>query len=148
MRTFIRHLGDGKWEDTPLLSYKEEPGTHFKTITRQVLSERSEDFSTEMRYFEIASGGYSTLEKHRHVHMVLIGRGTGHCLVGNEISEVGFHDAIMIPPLTWHQFRATGSQPLGFFCMVKCDRDRPQLPTDEDLRTLRTDPVVGEFIRI
>ena len=148
MSAFIKHLGDNKWENIPILKYKEEGGTIFKDITRQVLSECSEDFPAELRYFEMAAGGYSTLEKHQHTHMVLIGRGSGHCFVKDQISEVKMLDAIMIPPLTWHQFRATGSEPLGFFCVVKCERDRPQLPTDEDLKMLRSNAQVAEFIRV
>ena len=38
-----------------------------------------------------------------------------------------------MPPLTWHQFRATKGEPLGFLCMVNAQRDKPQLPTAEDL---------------
>jgi len=148
MKTYVRHLGDYKWEGIPLLAYKEDGGTHFKSITRQVLSECSENFPTELRYFEVAPGGHSTLEKHQHVHMVLIGRGSGHCLVRDEVHELKFMDAVMIPPMTWHQFRATGTEPLGFLCMVKCERDRPQRPTEDDLKMLRSNPTAANFIRV
>ena len=33
-------------------------------------------------------------------------------------------------------------------CMVKCDRDRPLLPTKEDLKQLRAAPAIATFIRI
>jgi mannose-6-phosphate isomerase-like protein (cupin superfamily) len=139
-------LGNHTWEGVPILKYKEEPGTHFKQITRQVLSDCSPDFKTQLRYFEIAPGGYSTLERHQHVHQVLIGRGSGHCLVGGQVHPLAMHDTVIIPPLTWHQFRATGSDPLGFYCIVNCDRDRPQLPSAEDLKALA--PSARDFIRI
>ena len=38
--------------------------------------------------------------------------------------------------MTWHQFRATQGEPLGFLCMVNAQRDKPQLPTAEDLARL------------
>ena len=53
---------------------------------------------------------------------------------------------MQIPPLTWHQFRACDSEPMGFLCMVNAERDRPQLPSDEDLRELRENPQVAAFI--
>ncbi len=48
--------------------------------------------------------------------------------------------------MTWHQFRATRGEPLGFLCMVDAVRDRPQLPTEEDLAALRRDPAVARFL--
>ena len=39
--------------------------------------------------------------------------------------------------MTWHQFRATTNEPLGFLCMVNATRDKPQLPSPEDLAKLR-----------
>jgi len=148
MTTFIRHRGDYTWEDVRLLAYKEEQGTHFKQVTRQVLSAGSPDLFAELRYFEVAAGGHSTLERHEHVHLVVIGRGAGHCLVGDEVFAVKALDAVIIPSLTWHQFRATGTEPLGFFCVVARERDRPRLPTEEDLKVLRADPAIEAFIRV
>jgi len=42
-----------------------------------------------------------------------------------------------VPALTWHQFRASAGEPLGFLCMVNAARDKPQLPSAEDLTGLR-----------
>ena len=82
----------------------------------------------ELRYFEVAAGGFSTLERHQHMHAVLILRGRGHCLVGDEVRSLETRDLVTVPPLTWHQFRATKGEPLGFLCMVNARRDKPQLP--------------------
>ena len=49
--------------------------------------------------------------------------------------------------MTWHQFRATWDEPLGFLCMVKRERDKPQLPTGEDLAGLKVDPEIAAFLR-
>lgn len=142
----IRHSGDYRWENVPVLAYK-EAGNNFKHITRQVLLEGQTDLPCQVRYFEIASGGHSTLEQHRHVHYVVIARGQGEALVGRDIYQVRENDVIMIPPSTWHQFQATDGQPLGFLCMVNIDRDKAQLPTAEDLAVLNSDPKIADFIR-
>ena len=45
----------------------------------------------EQRYFEIAPGGYSSLEKHEHehVHVVVTLRGSVRVLVGDRAVELG-----------------------------------------------------------
>ena len=100
----------------------------------------------ELRYFEIAPGGYSTLERHEHVHAVMILRGQGRCLLRDQIRMVKPFDLISIPSWTWHQFRATEGEALGFLCMVNATRDRPQLPTEQDLAALHADPVISGFL--
>jgi quercetin dioxygenase-like cupin family protein len=101
---------------------------------------------SELRYFEVAPGGFSSLERHVHTHNVLILRGHGHCLVGREVRRVATHDLIAVPPMTWHQFRATGDEPLGFLCMVNAARDKPQLPTLEELAEIERDPRTTDFL--
>jgi hypothetical protein len=66
--------------------------------------------------------------------------------VGDEVRPVKPFDLITIPSWTWHQFRATQGEPLGFLCMVNAMRDRPQLPTEEDMAGLRSDPAVAAFL--
>jgi hypothetical protein len=48
--------------------------------------------------------------------------------------------------MTWHQFRATGSEPMGFLCMVNAERDRPQLPDAGELAALRENPAIARFL--
>ena len=55
-------------------------------------------------------------------------------------------DLVTIPSSTWHQFRATEGEPLGFLCMVNVLRDRPQLPTDQELAALKSMPTVAAFL--
>ena len=142
----IRHYQEGfNWEDVPVLAYTEE-GARFKSITRRVLFEGSEQLPSELRYFEIAVGGHSTLERHNHVHNVFILRGSGAALIGSEIASLSPFDLVAIPPLTWHQFRATKSGPFGFLCMVNSQRDRPQRPGLTDLAVLKADPRIASFI--
>jgi len=54
---------------------------------------------------------------------------------------------VVVPPKTWHQFRATGDRPLGFLCIVNGDRDKPQLPSAGDLDELKRNRRVAAFIR-
>ena len=134
-----------RWEGVNTLPYKQDDRALFKSITRQVLF-ADPQLHAELRYFEIEPGGYSTLERHEHVHAVLILRGHGHCLVGKEVRAVELRDLITVPPLTWHQFRASADQPLGFLCMVNAVRDKPQLPSAEDWAQLKSDEKIAAFL--
>ena len=136
---------DYRWDGVELLPYKEDGRALFKAITRQTLFS-DPDLRGELRYFEMAPDGFSTLERHEHMHAVLILRGRGHCLVGSEVRPVETRDLITVPPLTWHQFRATQGEPLGFLCMVNATRDKPQLPTADELAKLKADPEVAAFL--
>jgi len=137
---------DYRWESVEELPYKEDDRALFKSITRQVLFSDPE-LHGELRYFEVAAGGFSTLERHQHMHAVLILRGRGHCLVGGEVKSLETRDLVTVPPLTWHQFRASKGEPLGFLCMVNALRDKPQLPSQADLARLTADPAIAEFLR-
>ena len=134
-----------RWEGVNTLPYKQDDRALFKSITRQVLF-ADPQLHAELRYFEIEPGGYSTLERHEHMHAVLILRGHGHCLVGKEVRAVELRDLITVPPLTWHQFRASADEPLGFLCMVNAVRDKPQLPSAEDLAQLKSDEKIAAFL--
>ena len=134
-----------RWEGVNTLPYKQDDRALFKSITRQVLF-ADPQLHAELRYFEIEPGGYSTLERHEHMHAVLILRGQGHCLVGKEVRAVELRDLITVPPLTWHQFRASADEPLGFLCMVNAVRDKPQLPSAEDLAQLKSDEKIAAFL--
>jgi mannose-6-phosphate isomerase-like protein (cupin superfamily) len=135
-----------RWEGVEELPYKEDGRALFKSVTRQVLF-ADPQLDGELRYFEMAPGGFSTLERHEHMHAVLILRGRGHCLVGEEVSAVETRDLVTVPAMTWHQFRATRGEPLGFLCMVNAARDKPQLPSPEDLAKLERNAKIAAFLR-
>ncbi|MGD9601572.1 MAG: cupin domain-containing protein [Gammaproteobacteria bacterium] len=135
-----------RWDRVPLLAYKQDGSAPFRDVTRQVLF-ADPALGCELRYFEVAPGGHSTLERHAHVHAVMVLRGHGRCLVGEHVYAIAERDLVHIPPRTWHQFRADDDAPLGFLCMVNAERDRPVLPDAEALATLRADPVIAGFIR-
>lgn len=130
-----------------MLAYKESDDT-FRSVTRQTLTDAEHGQGTSLRYFEVGPGGHTTLEKHEHTHVVIPIRGAGSCLVGSEIVTLALHDVIYVPSWGWHQFRASDDEPLGFLCAVTSERDRPTLPTADDLAALRRDPAVAAFIRV
>jgi quercetin dioxygenase-like cupin family protein len=134
-----------RWDGVAHMPYKQEGSAPFKDIARQVLFHEP-DLACELRYFEMNAGGYSTLERHEHAHAVMILRGSGECLVGNQVRPVKPFDLVSIPSMAWHQFRATAGEPLGFLCMVNMLRDKPQLPSDDDLAALTANPVIARFL--
>ena len=58
---------DFRWDGVEMRPYKEDERALYKTITRQVLFSDPE-MAGELRYFEVAPGGFSTLERHEHMH--------------------------------------------------------------------------------
>jgi mannose-6-phosphate isomerase-like protein (cupin superfamily) len=138
---------DFRWDDVEVQHYQREGPTPHKELTRQVLFQDAVDHR-EWRYFEVAAGGHSTLERHEHDHAVMILRGHGRCLVGRHLFDIDERDLISVPAFTWYQFRAPDDGILGFLCLVSRDRDHPQLPGGEDLAALKSDPGVAGFIRV
>jgi len=135
----------GRWSNVELLQYKREGEAPFAGVTRQVLFEDAG--GAQWRYFEVAPGGHTTLERHHHTHAVMVLHGAGHCLVGDRVYALEERDLVNVPPLTWHQFRAHENAALGFLCLVRHERDRPQLPSEEELARLRGNPLLATFIR-
>lgn len=144
--TTYRAARDGfQWDGVETRRYKDDKDAPYKDVTRQILFSDPR-LKGELRYFEVSAGGYSTLEKHEHMHAVLVLRGRGACLVGDEVRELAQNDLVTVPPWTWHQFRAGKDEPLGFLCLVNAERDRPQLPNEAELKTLKSHPTVREFL--
>ena len=142
---FRRGQSGWRWESVAHLPYKQEGDAPFKDISRQELF-KDPALGCELRYFEMDSNGHSTLERHEHAHAVMILRGRGQCMVGNEVRDVKQFDLVSIPAWTWHQFRATAGEPFGFLCMVNAKRDKPVLPRPEDLIRMRSNPAVAAFL--
>ncbi len=139
------------WPDLVRKEYKEKT-TGFKDISRYVLlGEKEEEcgLNVHTRYFEIQPGGYSSLERHRHPHTVIIVRGKGSMILGNQVAELDHMDTVYIAPDTVHQFHADRGERLGFICVVDRYRDRPEIPGNrEELREWITDSEVRKKARI
>ena len=145
-RRAFQPLPEGhRWEGVEHKPYKDDERALFAGISRQTLFSRP-DLAGELRYFEVIPGGHSTLERHEHVHAVLILRGGGQALVGDQVVKLAQNDLVTVPPMTWHQFKADPDQPLGFLCMVDAVRDKPQLPTEAERVSLKTHPAIAAFL--
>jgi quercetin dioxygenase-like cupin family protein len=79
-------------------------------------AEKAPNFA--LRYFEVEPGGWSALHQHAHDHGVMILRGQGQVLLGEEAFEVTFGDVVYISPDEIHQFKNIGDEPLGFLCVI------------------------------
>jgi quercetin dioxygenase-like cupin family protein len=145
MSVLRKALPDFRWESVDVRAYKDEATAPFRSVTRQVLAS-APDLRGELRYFEVAPGGWTTLERHAHVHAVTILRGSGRALVGHEVMEIGPLDLVTVPAWAWHQFRAAPDAALGFLCMVDAERDRPLLPTPQQRAELEAIPEVARFL--
>jgi quercetin dioxygenase-like cupin family protein len=144
-KPLVRGFRDFRWDEVEHRPYKDEGAAPFKAISRQALFDEPA-LGCELRYFEMEAGGHSTLERHEHMHAVMILRGRGHCLIGETVRPVQPYGLVTIPAWTWHQFRATEGETFGFLCMVNRLRDKPQLPTEQDLEALTQNPDVADFL--
>lgn len=125
------------------------PGAAWRDVVRHtLLGGAGEPVAFQLRYFEIGPGGYSSLEKHRHVHAAVVLRGRGRVVVGRDVFDVAPFDLVYVPPAVPHQFVNFGPEPFGFLCPVDADRDPPQPLTDAELRELMADPKVRETVRV
>ena len=124
----IRHGGDFEWAGVAREPYKETTELWKGIVRKELVGKRGESSRFHVRYFELAPGGYSTLEKHEHEHAVIPIRGRGEVQFGCHIYTVGFGDVVYIAPNDPHQFRnpEDSPEPFGFLCVVNAERDRPQ----------------------
>ena len=128
------------WEHIPVEEYKPGEG-EWKSIIRQVIvGKKGESTAFELRYFEIEPGGYSSLEKHLHEHVIIGIRGKGEVLAGHERYQLAFLDTVYISPDQPHQLLNPYSEPFGFFCIVNRDRDRPRVLSEEEREQLSSSP--------
>lgn len=128
--THLRHQGiAGGWEGRPVAEYKAGQSLPFQDVVRhELIGQFGEQTDFDLRYFEIAPGGFSSLEKHVHTHAVICVRGQGVLAVGSEIVRLNPLDVAYVPPSQVHQLRNESTEPFGFFCIVDHERDRPQAP--------------------
>ena len=137
-----------RWNGIEELIYKDEDGNpSFKAVSRRKLFTENKPEGFEVRYFEVSPGGHTTLEKHEHIHIVIPIRGTGFCLVGSEIVKLEVNNLLYVPSWQWHQFKSTDNDYLGFLCLVKVERDRPTLPTKEEINQMKENKLVADFIK-
>jgi ribulose-bisphosphate carboxylase large chain len=121
----LRWRPDFRWDGAPAEAYK-APADHWRDVLRTSLAgERGEGTAFHVRYFEIAPGGFSSLEHHGHEHVVVVLRGRGEVRLGAATHALGFGDVVYVAPHEVHQFRNADDEPFGFLCVVDARRDRP-----------------------
>lgn len=140
------------WSDVEPRAYKPADagaarGMAWTGLTRHSLVRAAETgVGFEQRYFEIAPGGYSSFEKHAHVHVVLALRGTGAAVIGAGLVAMEPFGLVQTPPWAPHRWVNAGEEPFGFLCTVEGDRDRPQPLSDAEWEALAADPRTAPFV--
>ncbi len=128
----IRHLKfepDFGWSGRESTPYKDAEDRTFKGVRRVELVGRfGEQTRCDLRYFEVEPGGFTSLERHLHTHIVIGARGTGMLTMGNQRVALQPMDVVYLPPLEVHQLHNETLEPFGFLCIVDHERDRPMKP--------------------
>jgi len=139
------------WAGVSPTSYADEhtdsAGRSWRDTSRHIIKGREEGGRFDVRYFEVAHGGFTSLECHEHIHSVICVRGEGYAVVGDAVHDVDGFDHILVPPNTPHQFVNQGDEPFGFLCIVDAERDRPRALTAQELAALLDNPVVASKLR-
>jgi len=128
---FIKHIKNFRWENIIEKPYKNNDNSFLNVKRFEIVKGKDIEF----RYFEISKGGYSSLEKHEHEHIVMFIKGRGLVLIDNKVYEFEPFDIVYIPSWTIHRFIAK-YEDIGFICVVKSQRDKPQKLTDEEIENL------------
>jgi len=137
------------WQGVEQLPYKEADAATFKSTSRQTLFSDPR-LPAELRYFEIAPGGFSTLERHAHMYAVMVLRGEGHCLVGNIIHALKpFMRSSHL--ILSRSSRGSGISSAPDPCSpwdsyVLSMPAEPQLPSAEELAQLKANPTIETFL--
>jgi quercetin dioxygenase-like cupin family protein len=84
--------------------------------------EGAENFA--FRYYEVGPKGYTRKEQHPYDHGMLVLKGKGEALLGEEIHPISGGDVIYIAPNLLHQLSNTGEDLLGFLCVIPAKREK------------------------
>ena len=115
-----------RWRGTAVEKYKQEDGSWADVARVSLIGMCGENTKFHLRYFEIAPGGHTTLELHKHEHVVIAVRGSGECRIDRKVHSLEPLDTVYIPPSAPHQLSNPTDEPFGFFCIVDARRDRPK----------------------
>jgi ribulose-bisphosphate carboxylase large chain len=124
---FYRHKGDMTWRGVENEPYKTVTGAWSNIVRRVLVGTRGETAKFHVRYFEIAPGGSSSLERHKHEHVVICVKGEGMVRTGRAKRMMRFMDTLYISPDTVHQLTNPFKMPFGFLCIVNARRDKPRV---------------------
>jgi len=134
-----------RWSGRAMREYKskDEAGDSFRRVSRlELIGNFGEATAFDLRYFEIAPGGFTSREKHEHTHVIIGVRGRGSLTIdsGSQAASadralaIKPFDIVYVPPRAVHQlYNPSSEEPFGFFCLVDHDRDRPVLVNDREM---------------
>ena len=129
LRSLLPVSDDFSWTARADQRYKASQDLPFRGVRRvELVGKQGEPCSFELRYFELEPGGYTSLEKHVHTHVLIGARGRGLVVMDQERLALKPDDIAYVAPLQVHQLRNEGEEPFGFYCIVDKDRDRPVAP--------------------
>ncbi len=117
MGVIHRYKGQFDWEGVELSRYPPERDMKGVSV-RWLIGPAEEAPNFALRYFEIEPGGWTSLDHHAHDHGVVIMRGQGLVRLGEEEFDIAFGDVVYVPGNEVHQFKNTGEEPFGFFCVI------------------------------
>jgi ribulose-bisphosphate carboxylase large chain len=127
----LRFSPDFSWDGRSTQVYKASDSAgepHFAGVKRvELIGKFGERADFNLRYFEIEPGGFTSLEKHLHTHVVIAARGRGTIQVNGSELDLAPNDIAYIAPLEPHQIRNSSSAAFGFYCIVDHERDRPMV---------------------
>lgn len=140
-----------RWADVAPQAYKfnlgDVRGMGWREVTRFTLAgPPAWPLGFELRYFELASRGYSSFEKHTHAHFIIAVRGVGRAVVGHEVLTLEPFDCVLVPSNTPHRWLNESDGPFGFLCPVDAPRDAPQPLSDAEWDDLRRDPATAPYV--
>ena len=104
------------WNEVESVPLKAEG---IQSATKSILiGEKEGAPNSIMRFFELAPGGHSKLERHSHEHEVLIIQGKGKVRIGEAEHTVEPFDAVFVEGNELHQFSNPFDKPFGFICVI------------------------------
>jgi ribulose-bisphosphate carboxylase large chain len=115
-----------RWRGVEPERYRDLSGAAANRASRQVLIAGSggAPINFDVRYFELAPGGRTNFEQHRHAHVVIGLRGSGRVRLGRRWVRLRRHDTCYVAPETPHELHNDRRTPFGFLCIVDAVRDR------------------------
>ncbi|MDA8170634.1 MAG: cupin domain-containing protein [Nitrospiraceae bacterium] len=132
----LKHRGGCSWKGVRPEIYKKGGPENWTRVARHLLvaGQKGENTKFHLRYFEVSPGGYTSLETHRHEHVVVVIKGRGQVRLGRRLHELDYLDTIYIGPDEPHRLLNPYGEPFGFFCIVDARRDKPvplEAPLDQ-----------------
>lgn len=123
----LKHNMQHGWSQRQSTAYKTDQTLPHANATRtELIGQHGELTHFELRYFELEPGGYTSLEKHQHTHVIIGVKGIGTLIINEQQHELKTNDISYVPPQAVHQLRNNSDALFGFYCLVDRHRDRPQ----------------------